>query len=79
MNPLTQIKNTQKVSRQEIEQGVPESASCHARFKHSAYVYAGVQTACYWYTSPLADGTFSADSMANISVLLLLQAACPLI
>eukprot|EP00891_Asterochloris_glomerata_P009620 jgi/Astpho2/9620/gw1.00146.164.1_t len=41
MNPLTQIKNTQKVSRQEIEQGVPESASWHARFKHSAYVYAG--------------------------------------
>ena len=47
MNPLTQIKNTQKVSRQEIEQGVPESASWHARFKHSAYVYAGVQTACF--------------------------------
>ncbi|KAL3141871.1 hypothetical protein ABBQ32_004533 [Trebouxia sp. C0010 RCD-2024] len=41
MNPLTQIKNTQKISRQEILQGVPESASWHARYKHSAYVYAG--------------------------------------
>ena len=41
MNPLTQIKNTQKISKQEILQGVPESASWHARYKHSAYVYAG--------------------------------------
>ena len=41
MNPLTQIKNTQKISKQEILQGVPESASWHARYKHSAYVFAG--------------------------------------
>lgn len=41
MNPLTQIKNTQKISKQEILQGVPESASWHARYKHSAYIYAG--------------------------------------
>lgn len=41
MNPLTQIKNTQKISKEEILQGVPESASWHARYKHSAYIYAG--------------------------------------
>lgn len=41
MNPLTQIKNTQKASRKEWEQGLTESASWHARFKHSAYVFAG--------------------------------------
>lgn len=41
MNPLTQIKNTQKASRKEWEQGLTESASWHARFQHSAYVFAG--------------------------------------
>ncbi len=41
MNPLTQIKNTQKASKLEISQGFSESASWHARFKHSAYVFAG--------------------------------------
>ena len=41
MNPLTQIKNTQKISKEEILQGVPESASWHARYKHSAYIYTG--------------------------------------
>ncbi|KAK9802737.1 hypothetical protein WJX73_005098 [Symbiochloris irregularis] len=41
MNPLTQIKNTQKVTRQEIAAGVSDSASWHAKFKHSAYVFAG--------------------------------------
>ena len=73
MNPLTQIKNTQKISRQEIEQGVPESASWHARFKHSAYVYAGVQTACFCRSTVLPN------TMASITLQLLLQAACPLI
>jgi RNA-binding motif X-linked protein 2 len=41
MNPLTQIKNTQKVTRQEIELGLFEKASWHDRYKHSAYVFAG--------------------------------------
>ena len=41
MNPLTQIKNTQKATKQEILRGLPESASWHARFKHSAYIFVG--------------------------------------
>jgi RNA-binding motif X-linked protein 2 len=41
MNPLTQIKNTQKATALEIRSGFNESASWHARFKHSAYVFAG--------------------------------------
>ena len=41
MNPLTQIKNTQKVTKGEIAAGVGESGSWHARFKHSAYIFAG--------------------------------------
>eukprot|EP00877_Chromochloris_zofingiensis_P001439 jgi/Chrzof1/11296/Cz05g31140.t1 len=41
MNPLTQIKNTQKATQREITLGLGESASWHARFKHSAYIYAG--------------------------------------
>lgn len=38
---LTQIKNTQKASKYEIAAGFSESASWHARFKHSAYIFAG--------------------------------------
>ncbi len=41
MNALTQIKNTQKATMREIESGMGEEASWHARYKHSAYVYAG--------------------------------------
>ena len=41
MNPLTQIKNTLKVTQREILSGVGDAASWHSRFKHSAYVYAG--------------------------------------
>ena len=41
MNPLTQIKNTQKASKYEIAAGLSEAASWHAKFKHSAYVFAG--------------------------------------
>jgi len=41
MNPLTQIKNTQKVTKAEIELGLTDKASWHDRFKHSAYVFAG--------------------------------------
>jgi RNA-binding motif protein, X-linked 2 len=41
MNALTQIKNTQKATRAEIELGIGDKSSWHSRFKHSAYVYAG--------------------------------------
>lgn len=41
MNPLTQIKNTQKATRREVELGLSDGASWHAKFKHSAYVFAG--------------------------------------
>eukprot|EP00200_Dunaliella_tertiolecta_P012081 CAMPEP_0202388870 /NCGR_PEP_ID=MMETSP1127-20130417/79900_1 /ASSEMBLY_ACC=CAM_ASM_000462 /TAXON_ID=3047 /ORGANISM="Dunaliella tertiolecta, Strain CCMP1320" /LENGTH=213 /DNA_ID=CAMNT_0048990437 /DNA_START=42 /DNA_END=680 /DNA_ORIENTATION=+ len=41
MNPLTQVKNTQKATKSEILLGLSESASWHARFKHSAYIFAG--------------------------------------
>lgn len=41
MNPLTQIKNTQRVTKAEIELGLTDKASWHDRFKHSAYVFAG--------------------------------------
>ncbi|EFJ40351.1 hypothetical protein VOLCADRAFT_69624, partial [Volvox carteri f. nagariensis] len=36
-----QIKNTQKATKREIEAGIQDSASWHAQFKHSAYVFAG--------------------------------------
>lgn len=41
MNPLTQIKNTQKITKAEIDLGLTDKASWHDRFKHSAYVFAG--------------------------------------
>jgi RNA-binding motif X-linked protein 2 len=41
MNPLTQIKNTIKATAREAALGLGEDASWHARFKHSAYVFAG--------------------------------------
>lgn len=41
MNPLTQIKNTQKITKKEIELGLFEKASWHDRYKHSAYIFAG--------------------------------------
>ena len=41
MNVLTQIKNKQDASLREIELGLPESASWHAKYKHSAYVFVG--------------------------------------
>ena len=41
MNPLTQIKNTQKATKLEIVSGISDSASWHAKFKHSAYIFAG--------------------------------------
>ena len=41
MNPLTQIRNTAKATQREVTAGVADSASWHARFKHSAYIFAG--------------------------------------
>lgn len=41
MNPLTQIKNTQKATRAEIELGLGDGSSWHARYAHSAYVFSG--------------------------------------
>ncbi|KIY96477.1 RNA-binding motif protein, X-linked 2 [Monoraphidium neglectum] len=41
MNPLTQIKNTIKATAREHDLGLGEDASWHARFKHSAYIFAG--------------------------------------
>jgi hypothetical protein len=35
MNPLTQIKNTQKATQREIVEGISDKASWHARYKHS--------------------------------------------
>lgn len=41
MNSLTQIKNTQKATRAEIELGLSDKSSWHARYKHSAYIFTG--------------------------------------
>ena len=41
MNPLTQIRNTQNATKAEIELGIGDKSSWHARFKHSAYVFTG--------------------------------------
>ena len=41
MNPLTQIKNQQKATQREIAAGFSESASWHAKFRHSAYIFVG--------------------------------------
>ncbi|KAH7306428.1 hypothetical protein KP509_22G011300 [Ceratopteris richardii] len=41
MNPLTQVKNTQKITAREAALGISESGSWHAKYKDSAYVYAG--------------------------------------
>lgn len=38
---MTQIANTQKATMREVESGASDAASWHARFAHSAYVYAG--------------------------------------
>ncbi|KAL6762627.1 RNA binding protein [Haematococcus lacustris] len=41
MNPLTQIKNTRKATAAEVRLNLSDSASWHAKFKHSAYIFAG--------------------------------------
>lgn len=41
MNVLTQIKNQRAASLAEAKAGVPDTASWHARFSHSAYIFVG--------------------------------------
>jgi hypothetical protein len=41
MNPLTQVKNTQKITARESALGVSDAGSWHAKYRDSAYVYAG--------------------------------------
>eukprot|EP00899_Mesostigma_viride_P005492 jgi/Mesvir1/14944/Mv14620-RA.1 len=41
MNYLTQVKNTQKATALEVSKGLSDDASWHAKYKDSAYVYAG--------------------------------------
>eukprot|EP00210_Caulerpa_lentillifera_P000256 g249.t1 len=41
MNPLTQIRNTQKATQRERDLGFSDGASWHERFKHSAYIFVG--------------------------------------
>lgn len=41
MNILTQIKNQRAASLAEAKAGVPDTASWHARFSHSAYIFVG--------------------------------------
>ena len=41
MNPLTQVKNLQKITARETAAGVSDEASWHAKYKDSAYVFVG--------------------------------------
>lgn len=41
MNPLTQVKNIQKITAREAAAGISEDASWHAKYKESAYVFIG--------------------------------------
>lgn len=41
MNPLTQVKNLQKITAREAAAGISEDASWHAKYKESAYVFVG--------------------------------------
>ncbi|KAG7633557.1 Zinc finger CCCH-type [Arabidopsis suecica] len=41
MNPLTQVKNLQKINARESDLGISDEASWHAKYKNSAYVYVG--------------------------------------
>ncbi|KAJ7527675.1 hypothetical protein O6H91_16G065900 [Diphasiastrum complanatum] len=41
MNPLTQVKNQQKIVARESAAGISEEGSWHAKYKDSAYVYIG--------------------------------------
>ncbi|KAH9545058.1 hypothetical protein CY35_12G029200 [Sphagnum magellanicum] len=41
MNPLTQVKNTQKITAREQASGISDQGSWHAKYKDSAYIYVG--------------------------------------
>ena len=41
MNVLTQVANTRKLSQLEAARGIEGDASWHARYSHSAYIFAG--------------------------------------
>jgi RNA-binding motif X-linked protein 2 len=41
MNPLTLVKRIQQINTKEAALGISEQASWHAKYKDSAYVYAG--------------------------------------
>ncbi|KAF5446742.1 hypothetical protein F2P56_032345 [Juglans regia] len=41
MNPLTLVKRLQKINSKEAELGISDEASWHAKYKESAYVFAG--------------------------------------
>ena len=41
MNVLTQVDNTRKLSQLEAARGIEGDASWHARYSHSAYIFAG--------------------------------------
>lgn len=41
MNPLTLVKRIQNINSREAALGISEEASWHAKYKDSAYVYAG--------------------------------------
>lgn len=41
MNPLTLVKRIQNINAREAQLGISEDASWHAKYKDSAYVYAG--------------------------------------
>eukprot|EP01018_Ginkgo_biloba_P022000 Gb_25882 [translate_table: standard] len=41
MNPLTQVKNVQKITAREAAAGISDDASWHAKYKESAYVFVG--------------------------------------
>lgn len=41
MNPLTQVKNTQKITAREAALGISDAGSWHATYKNSAYIYVG--------------------------------------
>ncbi|CAA7032284.1 unnamed protein product [Microthlaspi erraticum] len=41
MNPLTSVKQIQRINARESDLGISEEASWHAKYKDSAYVYVG--------------------------------------
>lgn len=42
MNPLTQVKNTQRITAREAAAGISERGSWHEKYKDSAYINIGL-------------------------------------